>query len=136
VESFESLREACSTLKAIVSHAVRVYWLTNHTAGASWDTVDLLCLREEWDRRMAAVTDGYTPLQSWDNRVAAAMRAIRQDRNLTKKAVPIGPVCPRFARKGGLHGGSVCGLGSCATRGRGSGRASIIRVNCLAPICT
>jgi hypothetical protein len=109
VESFESLRKAGCKLKASVSHAMRVYWLANHTAGASWDTVAQLCFREEWDRRMAAVTDGYTPLQSWDDKVAAAMRAIKQDRHLTKDGVPIGPVCPRLARKVGTHGGTPGG---------------------------
>jgi hypothetical protein len=122
VESFESLRKAGCKLKASVSHAMRVYWLANHTAGASWDTVVQLCFREEWDRRMAAVTDGYTPLLSWDDKVASAMRAIKQDRHITKDGVPIGPVCPRLARKVGAHGGTPGGRDSGASRGSGSGR--------------
>ncbi len=78
---------------------MRVYWLANHTAGASWDTVAQLCYCEDWDLRMAAVTDSYTPLQTWDDKVATAMRSIHQDKHLSKDGVPLGPINQRLTKK-------------------------------------
>jgi hypothetical protein len=78
---------------------MRIYWLANYTTGANWDTVAQLFHREEYDRRLSAITDGYVPLQSWEDKVATAMRAIKQDRHFTKEGMPVGPVLPRLARK-------------------------------------
>ena len=58
---------------------IRIFWPANHTSGTSWDTVAQLCYREDWDRRMVAVSDGHPPLQTWEEQAAKAMRSIRQD---------------------------------------------------------
>jgi hypothetical protein len=101
----EKLRSAGASLRKATSQVMHIYWLANHTAGASWDTVAQLVFREEYDRRMVAVTDGYTPLVSWEEKVAAAMLAIKQDHHLTKDGVPLGQVNPRLVCKGLSHAG-------------------------------
>ena len=119
VRQFEGVRTAAATLRRAVSHMMRIYWLANHTTGASWDTVAQLLFREDWDRRMASVTDGYTPIQSWDEKVATAMRVCKQDRHLSKEGTPFGPVCPRLQRK---HP-QAAARGALAARGRNSSRS-------------
>ncbi len=56
----------------------------NHTQGANWDTVAQLVHRERVDAYMVAVTDGYTLLASWDERVKTAMKEARQEQHLAK----------------------------------------------------
>ena len=83
---------------------------------------------------MIKVADGFKPLPNWEERIANAMRACKQDKHLTKEGVPVGPVCPRLAKRLFSAGGSASanpsgrgrpfgganGRGS--SRGRGGGR--------------
>ena len=126
IETYGHLRKAGALLKQSISHVMRIYWLANHTAGASWDTVAQLCYREDWDRRMAAVTDGYTPLQTWDDKVATAMRSIHQDKHLSKEGVPLGPINPRLAQKSAFAGNRDRGIGAAKPQ-RGKGRGGYTR---------
>ena len=99
LRSFGKLRSAAAELKAATSRAVNIYWLANHTQGANWDTVAQLVHREGVDAYMSAVTDGYTPLASWDERVKTAMKEARQEQHLAKDASALGPLCPELKRK-------------------------------------
>ena len=122
VSTFETLRKAGWTLKHAISHMMRVYWLANHTTGAIWDTGTALLSRGVGSANGGG-PDGYTQLLSWEDKVAAAMRAIRHDRHLTKDGVPIGPVRPRLASKAG----APSSRDPTAACDRGSGRAGAAR---------
>ena len=91
-----------------------------------------VCFREQWDREMIKVADGFKPLPNWEERIANAMRACKQDKHLTKEGVPVGPACPRLAKRlfsaGGSasanpsgHGRPFGGRGSSSGRGGGRG---------------
>ncbi len=139
ISHLEVLRSAGGTLKRVVGHAMRVFWLANHTHGCGWNTVAQIIYRDDHDNEMLLVQDGHKPLATWEEKVATAMRAINQERNLTKDGVPIGLVCPRLVRKTlhsanresgstsrgrtGGRGGSTSGRGGRFKRGEGSVRA-------------
>jgi hypothetical protein len=99
LEQFEEIRTSAARLRKACSHMMRIHMLAHHTAGANWNTVAQLCFREEWDRKMLAIQDGFVPLKTWDEKVVTAMRACKQDKHLTKEGAHIGPVCPRLARR-------------------------------------
>ena len=134
VELFEEVRTCSANLRRACSKMMRIHILAHHTGGAGWNTVAQLCFRESWDRKMAAVQDGFKPLASWEEKVATAMRLCKQDKHLTKEGVPVGPVCPRLAKRlfppsgagsssatgSGRPFGSANGRGG--ARGRGGGR--------------
>ena len=61
LEQFDQFCTLSARLRKACSHMMRIYVLTHHTMGAGWDTVAQLCFREEWDRKMLAVQDGFTP---------------------------------------------------------------------------
>ena len=115
----EALRSAGGTLKRAVGHAMRVFWLANHTTGCGWNTVAQIIYRDDHDHEMLLVQDGHKPISTWEEKVATAMRAINQERHLTKEGVPIGPVNPRLVRKP-LHPANR--ESGSASRGRSSGR--------------
>ena len=98
LRSFGKLRSAAVELKAATSHAVNIHWLANHTQGANWDTVAQLVHREGVDAYMSAVTDDYTPISSWDERVKIAMKEARQEQHLAKDGSALGPLCPELKR--------------------------------------
>jgi len=89
-----------------------------------------VCFREQWDREMIKVADGFKPLPNWEERIANAMRACKQDKHLTKEGVPVGPVCPRLAKRLFSAGGSASAnpsghgrpFGGANGRGSSSGR--------------
>jgi len=135
VEQYEEVRACSAHLRHACSRMMRIHILAHHTSGASWDTVAQVCFREQWDREMIKVADGFKPLPSWEERVANAMRACKQDKHLTKEGVPIGPVCPRLAKRLFSANGSASskdgrgrpfggnnGRGSYRGGGRGGGR--------------
>ncbi len=68
---------------------------------------------------MLLVQDGHKPIATWEEKVATAMRAINQERHLTKEGVPVGPVNPRLVRKS-LHPANR--ESGSASRGRTTGR--------------
>jgi hypothetical protein len=78
---------------------MRLYWLANQTQGANWDTVAQLVHREQSDARMAMVVDGFTPIASWDERVAIAMKETHQESHLAKDGTPLGPLCPELQQR-------------------------------------
>ena len=96
ISHLEALRSAGGTLKRVVGHAMRVFWLANHTTGCGWNTVAQIIYRDDHDNEMLLVQDGHKPIATWEEKVATAMRAIHQDRHLTKEGVPVGPVNPRL----------------------------------------
>jgi hypothetical protein len=125
LHEFCDLRSAAAELKAATSRAVNVYWLANHTQGANWDTVAQLVHREKVDAYMSAVTDGYTPLSSWEERVKTAMKEARQEQHLAKDGSALGPLCPELLKRFGRAGGDSQYRqgnrdGSSGGRGRGS----------------
>jgi hypothetical protein len=89
LRSFGKLHSAAVELKAATSRAVNIHWLANHTQGANWDTVAQLVHREGVDAYMSAVTDDYTPISSWDERVKIAMKEARQEQHLAKDGPPL-----------------------------------------------
>jgi hypothetical protein len=99
VEQFKLIRSLTARLRKVCSHMIRIYVLAHHTTGACWDTVAQLCFREEWDHKMLAVQDGFTPLKTWEEKVTAAMRLNKQDKHLSKEGVPLGPLCQRLSKK-------------------------------------
>jgi len=103
---FEEIRTLTTRLRKACSHMMCIYVLAHHTTGAGWDTVAQLCYREEWDRKMLAVQDGFVPLRTWEEKVTAAMLWCKQDKHLSKDGVPLGPVCPRLAWKFSPRAGS------------------------------
>ena len=121
ISHLEALRSAGGTLKRVVGHAMRVFWLANHTTGCGWNTVAQIIYRDDHDNEMLLVQDGHKPIATWEEKVATAMRAIHQDRHLTKEGVPVGPVNPRLvgSRKPGQPVNRESGS---AFRGRSSGR--------------
>lgn len=130
VELFAEVRAGSAHLRHACSRMMRIHILAHHTSGASWDTVAQVCFREQWDREMIKVADGFKPLPSWEERVANAMRACKQDKHLTKEGVPVGPVCPRLAKRLFSAGGSASAnpsghgrpFGGANGRGSSSGR--------------
>ena len=106
LQEFSGLRSAAAELKAATSRAVNIYWLANHTQGANWDTVAQLAHREKVDAYMSAVTDGYTPLSSWDERVKTAMKEARQEQHLAKDGSALGPLCPELLKRFGPRAGN------------------------------
>ena len=93
------MRSLTADLKRTTSRAMRLYWLANQTQGANWDTVAQLVHREQSDARMAMVVDGFTPIASWDERVAVAMKETHQERHLAKDGTPLGPLCPELQQR-------------------------------------
>jgi hypothetical protein len=79
---------------------------------------------------MIKVADGFKPLPNWEERIANAMRACKQDKHLTKEGVPVGPACPRLAKRLFSAGGSASAnpsghgrpFGGANGRGSSSGR--------------
>jgi uncharacterized membrane protein YgcG len=133
VEQFAEVRACAAHLRHACSRMMRIHILAHHTTGASWDTVAQVCFREQWDREMVKVADGFKPLPTWEERVTSAMRACKQDKHLTKEGVPIGPVCPRLAKRLFSANGSASAKdgrgrsfggnnGRGSFRGRGGGR--------------
>jgi hypothetical protein len=98
-QAFSEARESAAELQRAASRAVRLYWLANQTQGANWDTVAQLVWRERVDAHMAKVVDGYTPIATWDERVAIAMKETHQERHLAKDGTPLGPLCPELQRR-------------------------------------
>ncbi len=49
-----------------------------------------------WDREQVQIQDGFVPLSSWDDKIAAAMRRCKQEKHLTKEGALLGPACPRL----------------------------------------
>jgi hypothetical protein len=132
---FGDLRLAIAELKQATSRAVRLYWLANHTQGANWDTVAQLVHREGVDTYMAAVTDGYTPIATWDKRVAVAMKEALQERHLAKDGTPLGPLCPKLQRRRSAVSSAI-GASAAQSRGgreRSSGDARTSRGRGRAP---
>ena len=119
ISHLEALRSAGGTLKRVVGHAMRVFWLANHTTGCGWNTVAQIIYRDDHDNEMLLVQDGHKPIATWEEKVATAMRAINQERHLTKEGVPIGPVNPRLVRKPVHPANRESGS---ASRGRSTGR--------------
>ncbi len=97
ISHLEALRSAGGTLKRVLGHAMRVFWLANHTTGCGWNTVAQIIYRDDHDNEMLLVQDGHKPIATWEEKVATAMRAINQERHFTKEGVPVGPVNPRPA---------------------------------------
>ncbi len=77
---------------------------------------------------MAKVMDGYTPIASWDERVAIAMKETHQERHLTKDGTPLGPLCPELLRRKHAlsrrppSSANRDAHNSCARAGRGKGK--------------
>ncbi len=144
ISHLEDLRSAGGTLKRVVGHAMRVFWLANHNHGCGWNTVAQIIYRDDHDNEMPLVQDGHKPIATWEEKVATAMLAINQERYLTKDGVPIGLVNPRLVRKT-LHsanresgtasrGHTVCRGGGSSGRGgrfkRGGGSVRAGKENC------
>ncbi len=75
--------------------------------------------RDDHDNKMLLVQDGHKPIATWEEKVATAMRAINQERHLTKDGVPLGPVNSRLLRKCPSSANRESGS---ASRVRGNGR--------------
>jgi hypothetical protein len=45
-----------------VGHAMRVFWLANHTTGCGWNTVAQIIYRDDHDNEMLLVQDGHKRL--------------------------------------------------------------------------
>jgi uncharacterized membrane protein YgcG len=97
--ALECLRHG-KQLKAATKHAMRCFWLANHTHGANWETVKQLLYREQWDREAAAFDDEAVTCteKKWDEKVAIAMKRIDQNHGLAKDGALLGPICPGIAR--------------------------------------
>ena len=91
MEQFELIRSLSARLCKALSHMMRIYVLAHHTAGAGWDTVAQLCFLEEWDRKMLAVQDSFTPLKTWEEKVTAIMRPRNKISTCRRKASPLIP---------------------------------------------
>ncbi len=68
---------------------------------------------------MAAVTDGYTLLASWDERVKTAMKEARQEQHLAKDGCTLGPLCPELLKRRGYGSRSDHREGNTPSRRRG-----------------
>ncbi len=75
---------------------------------------------------MVAVSDRYTPHQTWEEKVSTAMRSIHLGRHRSKDGVPLGPVYPRLACN--TEYTSNRELSSTAKPQRGKGSSGLFRV--------
>ncbi len=74
----------------------------------SWTvTVAQVCFREQWDREMAKVQDGFKPLASWEEKIASTMRICKQNKHLTQGSLPICPVCQLLSKRLFSAGGAL-----------------------------
>ena len=125
---------ACKDLQQIYAHAMRCYWLANHTDGANWETVRQIHFRDRHDQEQAKFSVGPVQEMSWDEKVALAMKRIDQNRGLSKDGVLLGPICPDIPRGGRAgqrplaeHNGK--GRGGGYTGGRGGRQTNRGRQN-------
>ena len=91
---------ACKDLQQLYAHAMRCYWLANHTDGANWETVRQIHFRDRHDQEQTKFSVGPVQEMSWDEKVALAMKRIDQNRGLSKDGVLLGPICPDIPRGG------------------------------------
>ena len=91
-------RGAIAQVQTNTKRAFDLYTLATQTQGASWLTVEQLLYREAFDATKVNYDPLHSPLQSWGDKVAAALTACRQDAALGKDGSLLGPVAPRVAR--------------------------------------
>jgi hypothetical protein len=103
LDRFEAVRTETAKLRNFCSRMMRIHSLAHHTTGAGWNTVAQLCFRENWDRKQVQIQDGFVPLSSWDDKIAAAMRRCKPEKHLTKEGALLGPACPRIRLPSSSH---------------------------------
>jgi len=91
-------RGAIAQVQTNTKRAFDLYTLATQTQGASWLTVEQLLYREAFDATKVNYDPLHSPLQSWGDKVAAALTACRQDAALGKDGSLLGPVAPSVAR--------------------------------------
>ena len=96
--SLAPLKRAIASARIAVKRAFDLYTLATQTGGASWLTAEQLVYREIFDAQKLKYDPLYKPLQTWDERVAAAITACRQSSALSKDGALLGPVAPFVSR--------------------------------------
>ncbi len=119
LDRFEAVRTETAELRNFCSQMMSIHSLAHHTTGAGWNTVAQLYFRENWDRKQVQNQDGFVPLSSWDDKIAAAMRRCKQEKHLTKEGALLGPACPRIRLPSTSH--HQRSASDCPARGGGGG---------------
>ena len=124
VQRLAACHTTCKDLHQLYAHAMRCYWLANHTEGANWNTVKQILFRDQVDRQQAMFSANPIPEKSWDEKVVIAMKRIDQSRGLAKDGSLLGPICPDLARGDGRQDhrpqANRNGRGRCGGGGQGS----------------
>ena len=124
----EAVRQGFVDQRDRMQMLCRLWWLSVHTRGCSFETAKQILFRQQHDLHAARVDPSVVPLTEWPVMVREAMAALGQASAVSKDGNPLGPVAPglqTFVKRNLTptyrltHSGEGSGGGG---RGRGSGR--------------
>ena len=120
------LREAYADVRDRMTLLCRLWWLSAHTRGCTFETARQVMFRQQHDVHAMRVDPTAVALTDWPVMVREAMAVLGQATGVSKDGNPLGPVCPglqTFVQKnksaGGRQGQSGDGASSSSSN-RGS----------------
>ena len=119
-------REAYADMRGRMTQLCKLWWLSVHTRGCSFETAKQILFRQQHDIHAMRVDPTATPLTDWPTMVREAMGVLGQAAGVSKDGNPLGPVAPglqtfvqRNRTAAGRQGQPQGQIGDSAVQGRG-----------------